>query len=107
MASPLVIQKPIYSHKILVYLSAFEEAINSVLIQEVDKEQKLVYFMRRTLQEAGKRYQTIKKIALTLVHTTRIKAYFQNHPVIVKTDYPIKKVLAKSRPNDRVVGQPI
>jgi len=49
MATPPVIQKPIYGQAIIVYLSISEEAISSVLVQEADQEQKPVYFVSRTL----------------------------------------------------------
>jgi len=48
----LVVQKPIYGQAIIVYLSISEEAISSVLVQEADQEQKPVYFVSRTLQDA-------------------------------------------------------
>jgi len=38
----------------------------------------------------------IEKVALALVITThRIHMYFQNHQIIVRTYYPIMKILAK------------
>ena len=88
-----------------MYLSISEEAISSVLVQEADQEQKPVYFVSRTLQDAERRYQTIEKVALALVHTARrMRAYFQNHPVVVKTDYPIRKVLTKPDLAGRMIG---
>jgi len=90
MATPPVIQKPVHGQTIMVYLSISEEAISSVLVQETDQKQKPVYFVSRTLQDAERRYQTIEKVALALVHTARrMRTYFQNHPVVVKTNYPI------------------
>ena len=84
------------SKPILIYLSVTRETISSVLVQEVDGEQMPVYFVSRTLQEAETRYQTIKKVTLALVTTARrMRAYFQNHEIIVKTDYPIAKILSK------------
>jgi len=38
----------------------------------------------------------VEKLALSLVHATRrLCPYFQNHTIIVKTDYPIQKILQK------------
>jgi len=38
----------------------------------------------------------VEKLALSLVHTARrLHPYFQNHHIIVKTDYPIQKILHK------------
>jgi len=47
----------------------------------------------------------IEKIALALVTTARrMRAYFQNHIIIVKTDYPIVKVLGKPDLAGRMIG---
>jgi len=38
----------------------------------------------------------VEKLALSLVHAARrLRPYFQNHSIIVKTDYPIQKILEK------------
>jgi len=38
----------------------------------------------------------VEKLALSLVHATRrLRPYFLNHNIIVKTDYPIQKILQK------------
>jgi len=96
LASPLVIQKPHQDKPILVYLSVSTETISAVLVQEVDGEQRPVYFVSRTLQEAETRYKMIEKVALALVITARrMHAYFQNHEIIVRTDYPIVRILSK------------
>jgi len=100
-----MIQNPIHDQTIMVYLSILEENISSVLVQEADKEQKPEYFMSRTLQNAEKRYQTIEKVTLTLVHTARrMRAYFQNHPIMFKTNYLIRKVLTMLDLTGQIIG---
>jgi len=38
----------------------------------------------------------VEKLVLSLEHAARrLRSYFQNHNIIVKTDYPIKKILQK------------
>jgi len=38
----------------------------------------------------------MEKLALSLVHAARrLRPYFQNHNIIIKTDYPIQKILQK------------
>ena len=55
-----------------------------------------MYFVSRTLHSAETRYQMIEKVALSLVLTARrMRPYFQNHSIIVRTDYPIFKILSK------------
>jgi len=55
-----------------------------------------VYFVSRILQDPETKYQMVEKLALSLVNAAiRLCPYFQNHHIIVKTDYPIKKILQK------------
>jgi len=68
----------------------------TALVQDVDGTQHPVYFVSRTLQDLETRYQMVEKPSLSLVHATRcLRPYFQNHNIIVKTDYPIQKILQK------------
>jgi len=47
----------------------------------------------------------IEKVALVLIITARrMRMYFQNHQVIVKTNYPIVKILTKSDLVGRMIG---
>jgi len=48
------------------------------------------------LQDPKTRYQMVEKLALSLVHAARrLRPYFQNYNITVKTDYPIQKILQK------------
>ena len=96
LASSSVIQKPMPGQPIMVYLSVSREAVSFVLVQEVNRKQRPIYFISRTLQKAKMRYQMIKKIALALITAVRrMRAYFQNHAIVVKTNYLIVKILGK------------
>ena len=47
----------------------------------------------------------IEKVAIALVVTARrMQMYFQNHRIIVKTDYPLLKILAKTDLVGRMIG---
>jgi hypothetical protein len=64
------------------------------LVQEIEGEERPVYFVSRTLRGAELRYQKLEKLSLAVVVTARrLRQYFQSHKVIVKADYPIKQVL--------------
>jgi len=76
-----------------------------VIVQDCEGEQKPVYFVSRKLQEAEVRYQMIEKVALVLVMTVRrMRAYFQSHLIIVKTNFPIAKILGKPDLAGRMIG---
>jgi hypothetical protein len=90
---------------LILYLAVSEHALSSVLVQEVEKEEKPVYFVSRVFRGVKSRYQEIKKLALAVVVTTRrLRQYFQSHQIIVKTDYPMKHVLRKPDLAGRMVA---
>jgi len=105
LTSPAVIQKSRLDHPILVYLAVSEEAVSAALVQETGGEERPVYFVSRTLHSAETRYQMIEKVALALVLIARrMCPYFQNHSIIVRTDYPIFKILSKRDLAGRMIG---
>jgi len=77
LASLPVIQKPNTREPIIVYLSVSNEAVSSVLVQEIETEERPVYFVSRVLHGAEVRYQMVEKVALSLVITARrMRMYF-------------------------------
>ena len=47
----------------------------------------------------------IEKVARALIHASRrLQPYFQSHEIIVRTDYPISKVLRKFELAGRMIG---
>jgi len=94
LTSPPILHKPDTHQPLLVYITATDNTVSAALVQEVDGTQNPVYFVSRTLQDPETRYQMVDKLALSLVHAARrLRPYFQNHNIIVKTDYPIQKIL--------------
>jgi hypothetical protein len=82
-----------------------DSALSSALVQEVEGEEKPVYFVSKTLRGAELRYQKLEKLSLAVIVTARrLRQYFQSHKVIVKTDYPIKQVLKKPDLAGRMVA---
>jgi len=70
--------------------------VSAAIVQERQREQHPVYFVSRTLQDAETRYQTVEKMALSLLTTARrLRPYFHNHRIIVRTDHPVQKILRK------------
>ena len=104
IAEPPILIKPMLAQPIIVYLATSHEVIGVTLIQE-NPEQKPIYFVSRSLQNAETRYPLVEKIALTLVYTARrLRPYFQNHQVILRTNYPISKILRKPELAGRMVA---
>jgi len=93
---PPILVKPVSTQPIIVYLATSHEAIGVALIQEYPK-QKSIYFVSRALQNPETRYQLVEKIALTLVYIARrLRPYFLNHQIIVRTDCSLEKKFKKT-----------
>ena len=96
ITSPPILHKSDTYQPLLVSITATDHTVSAALVQEVDGTQHLVYFVSRTLYDPETRYQMVEKLALSLGHAARhLRSYFQNHNIIVKTDYPIQKILQK------------
>ncbi|RDX77342.1 Tf2-6, partial [Mucuna pruriens] len=105
LSAPPILTRPTPGTPLHLYLSASERAISSVLIQEREGEQRPVYFVSKVLQDPETRYSKMDKVALALVTTSRrLRPYFQNFEIVVKTDLPIRQVLGKPDLASRMVA---
>lgn len=87
-----------------IYLGVSAEAINAAFVQDLPNP-RLVYFVSRVLQLVETRYQQVEKVALALLNVVqRLRPYFQSHQVVIRTDYPISKILRKPDLAGRMVG---
>ncbi|GAU35417.1 hypothetical protein TSUD_375070 [Trifolium subterraneum] len=93
---PPVLIRPVVGEKIYLYLAVASEAISAVLIRETEQGQKPVYFVSRALHGPELRYLHIEKIALAIIMAARkLRYYFLTHFIVVRTDQPIKQLLAR------------
>ena len=69
LTSPPVIQKLNAREPIIVYLAVSNKAVSLVLVQEIEAEERLIYFVSRVLHGAKIRYQMVEKVALALIIT--------------------------------------
>ena len=96
LTSPPILHKPDIHQPLLVYITATDHTVSVALVQDITGTQHPIYFVSRILQDPETRYRMVEKLALSLVHAARrLRTYFQNHNIIVKTDYPIQKILQK------------
>lgn len=70
--------------------------MSSVLVQEIDKAERFVYFTSKVFKGVEIHYQKIQKLALAVVIAARkFNPYFQGHNILVKTNYLVQQVLKK------------
>ena len=99
LTSPPILSKPDVHLPLLVYITTTDHIVSAALVQESVTIQHPVYFVSRSLQDPETRYQMVEKLALSLVNAARrLCPYFQNHYIIVKTDYPIPSKKSSKNP---------
>ncbi|GAU31520.1 hypothetical protein TSUD_332960 [Trifolium subterraneum] len=105
LASPPILARSIQGIPLHLYLAVSENAMSSALVQEINGEERPIYFVSRTFRGAETRYQKIERLSLAVIFTARrLRQYFQSHKIVVKTDFPIKQVLKKPDLAGRMVA---
>nr|GEX72785.1 hypothetical protein [Tanacetum cinerariifolium] len=85
------------------YLAVSAEAVSAVLLTDRKGRQCPVQYVSRTLIEAERNYSLMEKLALALIHMTRIlRRYFEAHPVKVITDQLIKNILNNTEISEKI-----
>lgn len=78
-----------------LYLVVSEVAVSLILIRD-EHGQIPIYYTSRALHGAVLKYPLLKKLAFTLITTTRkLRPYFQSHQIVVLTNQLLNAVLQK------------
>ena len=89
LIAPPMMAPPHLDLPFIVYLSVDEASIDSVLIQEVDGKECVVYYLRRRLLDVETRYSEMERLCLCLYFTcTKLLQYLLNAEtwVVYKAD---------------------
>lgn len=104
LASLSLLKQPELGCPMFVYLSIGEASISAVKVREDGKSQCPVYFVSKVLHGAELRYSEVEKVALALVNAARrLRPYFLNYTMIVRTDHPLSSILGKIDTSGRLV----
>ncbi|KAI3729504.1 hypothetical protein L6452_18164 [Arctium lappa] len=96
MMSPPFLSKPEQGEALQLYLAVNNNSVSAVLIRETNGRQLSIYYVSKTLLDAETRYSSIEKLLLSLVMAAKkLRHYFESHPIIVVTNFPLKSVLRK------------
>ena len=87
-----------------LYLAVSATVVSAALIREGDETQLPVYYVSQAFQEAKAKYPRIEKIAFTfIVASCKLRPYFQENPILVMTNQPIKKSMNKPGATRRLI----
>ena len=79
-----------------MYLAVSKVAVSAMLFREENNKQRPVFYVSRKLLAVETHYSAVKKMVLALVNVKKkLRHYFETHPIIVVTDFPIKHILSK------------
>uniref|UniRef100_A0A2N9G0X2 RNA-directed DNA polymerase n=1 Tax=Fagus sylvatica TaxID=28930 RepID=A0A2N9G0X2_FAGSY len=77
--------------------SVSDHAVSAVLVRESTQDQRPVFFVSKTMDEAELRYLPLEKAALALLYAAKkLPHYFQSSTVTVLSDLPLKMLLQRS-----------
>ncbi|CAA0843025.1 Unknown protein, partial [Striga hermonthica] len=104
LANLPLLAKPVHGEELVLYISVGESAVSSVLVREEGVAQFPIYYVSRVMQGAELRYSEIEKFALAVVVTVRkLRPYFLNHKVKVRTNMPLEQTLGRPAVSGRLV----
>jgi len=100
LTKPPVLVPPSNGESLLLYIAATTQVISAALVVEREEEghtfrvQRLVYFVSEVLSDSKTRYSQIQKLLYTVLITKRkLRHYFESHPMIVVTLFPLGEVV--------------
>ena len=87
-----------------MYLAVLETSVSAALIREEGRKQHPVYYVSQAFQGVEFKYSRIEKIVFALiVSSCKLRQYFQENPILVMTDQPIKKSMKQPEAAGRMI----
>jgi hypothetical protein len=110
LTSPLVLIAPQKDDVLFLYVAATDCVVSTVIVVEreepghIYKVQRHVYFIREVLNESKSRYPQIQKLIYAILITARkLKHYFDEYRVVVKTIFPLGDIIRNEDANGHIV----
>ena len=95
-----ILVPPSNGEALLLYVAATTQVVSTALVVEREEEgyalkvQRPVYFISEVLSDSKTRYSQIQKLLYAVLITKRkLRHYFESHPVIVVTSFPLGEVV--------------
>ena len=97
LVEPPILASPKASETLFVYLAVSDVSVSDALFKEDEnKKQRPVFFVSKSLANAETWYSHLEQAALALrVATKKFYPYFQAHPIVMITDFPLRSTIHK------------
>ena len=97
LTKPPILDSPAAGDTLYLYLVISEASVSATLFKENEnKKQRPIFFVRKSLSEEETRYTHLEQAALALrVVAKQPHPYFQAHPIVVLTNFPLRSTIHK------------
>lgn len=90
LTSPPILTRTKEGCPLHLYLSVIDQTMSSVLVHKINQAEQIAYFVSKVFKGVDTRYQKTEKLAMAIVVMARkLQPYFQDHKVLVNTNYPV------------------
>jgi hypothetical protein len=107
--SPLILTAPTTEEPMLLYISVTTQVVCASLVVEREepgrsqKVQRPVYFISEVLSDSKTRYSQMQKLVYAILMTKcKLQHYFDLHPIIVVSKYPLGEVIQNPEAEGRI-----
>ena len=104
LSNPPLLSPSKEEEDLYLYLAVSSTTVSVTLIRKEDGMQLPIFYVSQAFQGAEAKYPQIDKIAFALIVASwKLRPYFQENPILMMMDQPIKKSMNRSEDARRMI----